>query len=74
MMRKMAGAGALLPPTHSDNNRLEFSMIDDKGSLNNNFVPNYTQTISRAQGGNILATMSVANSEAIKHTTKSQMG
>ncbi len=74
MMRKMAGAGALLPPSHSDNNRLECSVIDDKSTLNDIFAPNYAQTISRAQAGNILPAMSVANSEAVKLIAKPQIG
>ena len=72
-MRKMAGAGALIPPSQSDNNRIDTSIMDQMVSSNNS-APNYLRTISRTQGGNILPAMSVANSEAIKYSTKVMVG
>ncbi len=73
MMRKMAGAGALIPPSQSDNNRVDSSIMDQLISSNNS-APNYLRTISRTNGGNILPAMSVANSDAIKYSTKVMVG
>jgi hypothetical protein len=40
----------------------------------NNSAPNYLRTIRRTHGGNILPAMSVANSDAIKYSTKAMIG
>jgi hypothetical protein len=73
MMRKMAGAGALIPPSQSDNNRIDTSIMDQLVSVNNS-APNYMQTISRTHGGNIFPAMSIANSDTVKYATKIMVG